>query len=196
MKLGIGRRDLGRDPGQDHHEEQELQAAHRHAQEHMAACRQHDRGAEHEIRVRRCGGGGASRSCSLPFAPVDGVAKRRCRPQQSLDQRRIKPGVAEFGLPEHAIARAIGFRQQPDDAHAVRRDQQFLGAPLGKDVEVAGDDLAAGSARLCGPSAPPPRPGTPRTSAAYGRDDRNWRMSSASPAASSCRRCPAPRPFR
>ena len=50
-------------------------------------------------------------------------------------------GVAELGLPEHAVAGAVGFGQQPDDAHAVRRDQQFLGAPVGKDVEMAGDGL-------------------------------------------------------
>ena len=138
----------------------------------------------------------AGRSCGLPFALVDRVAQRGRRPQQSLDQRGVKRGVAEFGLPEHAVAGAIGLGQQPDDANAVRRDQQLLGATVGKDVEMAGDDLCRETARLCGRCAPLPRREIPQPSAACGRDDRNWRRSSASPAASSCRRCLAPRPFR
>ncbi|MER9709506.1 hypothetical protein NKJ13_04405 [Mesorhizobium sp. M0174] len=76
----------------------------------------------------------------LPFALIDGIAQRRSRRQQPLDQPRIEPDRAEFGLPEYAVARPLGLGQQPDDAHAVRCDQQFLGALLGKDIEVIGDD--------------------------------------------------------
>src|SRR4051812_28553929 len=54
-ETGVGRGDLGRHPGEDDHEEQELQATRRHAQNDMAACRQDDRRAKHEVRVCWCG---------------------------------------------------------------------------------------------------------------------------------------------
>ena len=111
-------------------------------QQDVAACRQDDRRAKHEIRIERRGEaiGAGHAACRSPRLMASRSAGCR-RAAIARSSAGSSAGAAECGLPEHAVAGALGFRQQPDDAHAVRRDQQFLGAALGKDVEMAGDDV-------------------------------------------------------